>query len=67
MNIKILIYSIAILVGVTLGGYYVVELFSKLTWMVDRMDLILWAILFLAGIVSMCTYLLCSTIKSNYK
>lgn len=67
MNTKKGVYGLGIFVGIVLIGWAFIEIMSNFTWMVDKMDYLLWAILYLAGVIGSCTYLVCSSFKKFYK
>jgi len=67
MNKKRAIYCIGIFLCTILFGWGFVEIMSKFTWMVDRMDYLLWSIIYLSGIIVVCTYVLSNNLKRNYK
>lgn len=65
MKIKKVIYYIGVFACIVLFGWLFTEIMSNFTWMIDEMDYLLWAILYLAGVMGSCTYLLCSSFKKN--
>lgn len=65
MNIRKVLCCIGLFVFIALFGWGFVEIMSTFTWMVDKMDYLLWAIIYLAGVIGVCTFLFCNSIKDN--
>ena len=62
LNIKKVIHCIGIFIGIILIGWGFVEVMTNFTWMVYGIDYLLWAMLYLAGLIGTCTYLVCSNL-----
>lgn len=65
MNIKNVLISIGVFICIVLIGWLFVLIMSSRTWMVDKMDYLLWAIIYASGVMGVCTFTICNCIKKN--
>lgn len=64
MNNKLLC-SIGIFIAIVLFGWAFVDIMSNLTWMVNKLDYLLWAIIYLAGVIGVCTFFICNSVNKG--
>ncbi len=65
MSIRSLIKVVSIFLLTTLFGWIFVEVLNEFTWMVNGMDDILWAIIYLASVIAVSTFCLVKAITSK--
>jgi len=65
MSIRSLIKVVGIFLLTTLFGWIFVEVLNEFTWMVNGMDDILWAIIYLASVIAVSTFCIVKAITSK--